>query len=160
MLRLLRVDFKARWPKYRCSTTGNTSKKTRYTSFQRALAVPCHPFRSLSAARFVREAQRSAHHGGGFTKEVVKTPNLNRLRARGTTFERAYGQYPVCNPSRNSMMTGLRAEQTVIVGNDIPLHQKMPDIVTLPQLCKDVGWQSHAFGKLLHLGGGKNVEAK
>ena len=57
--------------------------------------------------------------GGAFTKEVVKTPNLDRLRARGTTFERAYVQYPVCNPSRSSMMTGLRAEQTGIVGNDI-----------------------------------------
>lgn len=49
--------------------------------------------------------------GGAFTKEVVKTPNLiTELTARGTTFERAYVQYPVCNPSRCSMMTGLRAE--------------------------------------------------
>jgi arylsulfatase A-like enzyme len=98
--------------------------------------------------------------GGAFTKEVVKTPNLDRLRACGTTFERAYGQYPVCNPSRSSMMAGLRAEQTGIVGNDLPLRQMMPDVVTLPQLCKDAGWQSHAFGKLYHLGGGKNAKAK
>jgi iduronate 2-sulfatase len=97
--------------------------------------------------------------GGAFTKEVVKTPNLDRLRARGTTFERAYVQYPVCNPSRSSMLTGLRAEQTGIVGNDIPLRQKMPEIVTLPQLCKEAGWQSHAFGKLYHLGG-KDAEEK
>ena len=39
--------------------------------------------------------------GGAFTRDVVKTPNLDRLRARGTTFERAYVQYPVCNPSRS-----------------------------------------------------------
>jgi iduronate 2-sulfatase len=98
--------------------------------------------------------------GGAFTREVVKTPNLDRLRARGTTFERAYVQYPVCNPSRNSMMTGLRAEQTGIVGNDVPLRQKMPDIITMPQLCKEAGWQAHAFGKLFHLGGGRNAEQK
>lgn len=98
--------------------------------------------------------------GGAFTQEVVKTPNLDRLRARGTTFERAYVQYPVCNPSRCSMMTGLRAEQTGIDGNDVPLRDKLPDIVTLPQLCKDAGWQSHAFGKLYHLGGGKDAEAR
>jgi uncharacterized sulfatase len=98
--------------------------------------------------------------GGAFTVDVVKTPNLDRLRARGTTFERAYVQYPVCNPSRSSMMTGLRPEQTGIVGNDIPLRQRMPDIITLPQLCKQAGWQSHAFGKLFHLGGGKDLEAR
>jgi uncharacterized sulfatase len=98
--------------------------------------------------------------GGAFTKDVVKTPNLDRLRARGTTFERAYVQYPVCNPSRSSLLTGLRAEQTGIVGNDKPLRQKLPDIVTLPQLCKEAGWQSHAFGKIYHLGGGNDVEAR
>jgi uncharacterized sulfatase len=98
--------------------------------------------------------------GGAFTREVVKTPNLDRLRAHGTTFERAYVQYPVCNPSRSSMMAGLRAEQTGIVGNDIPLRQKMPDVITLPQLCKEAGWQSHAFGKLFHLGGGRDAGAR
>lgn len=99
-------------------------------------------------------------YGGAFTRDVVKTPNLDRLRARGTTFERAYVQYTVCNPSRSSMMTGLRAEQTGIVGNDTRLRQKMPDVVTMPQLCKDAGWQSHAFGKLFHLGGGKDSQQR
>ena len=98
--------------------------------------------------------------GGAFTREVLRTPNLDRLRAHGTSFERAYVQYPVCNPSRNSMMTGLRAEQTGIVGNDTMLRQKMPDVITMPQLCKDAGWQAHAFGKLFHLGGGKDVKKK
>ena len=91
--------------------------------------------------------------GGAFTRDVVKMPNLDRLRARGVTFERAYVQYPVCNPSRNSMMTGLRVEQTGVANNNTRLRQKMPDVITLPQLCKDAGWQSHAFGKLYHLGG-------
>jgi iduronate 2-sulfatase len=99
-------------------------------------------------------------YGGAYTRDVVKTPNLDRLRARGTTFERAYVQYPVCNPSRSSLMTGLRAEQTGIVGNDTQLREKMPNIITLPQLLKDAGWQSHAFGKLYHLGGGKNPQQR
>ena len=99
-------------------------------------------------------------YGGAFTRDVVKTPNLDRLRARGTTFERAYVQYPVCNPSRSSMMVGLRAEQTGIVGNNTRLRENMPDITTMPQLCKEAGWQTHAFGKLYHLGGGRDAEQK
>lgn len=98
--------------------------------------------------------------GGAFTRLVVKTPNLDRLRAHGTTFERAYVQYPVCNPSRSSMMAGLRAEQTGIVGNDRRLREVLPDIITMPQLCRDAGWQAHAFGKLFHLGGGRNAQQR
>ena len=98
--------------------------------------------------------------GGAFTQDVVKTPNLDRLRARGTSFERAYVQYPVCNPSRCSMLAGLRAEQTGIVGNDTKLREKLPDIITIPQLCKDNGWHSSAFGKIFHLGGGRNDQAR
>lgn len=99
-------------------------------------------------------------YGGAFTRDVVKTPNLDRLRARGTTFERAYVQYPVCNPSRSSLWAGLRAEQTGVTNNSDRLRQKTPDIITLPQLCKDAGWQSHAFGKLYHLGGGNDAKQK
>jgi len=98
--------------------------------------------------------------GGAFTRDVVKLPNLDRLRARGVTFERAYVQYPVCNPSRSSLMTGLRAEQTGVANNNTRLREKMPDVITLPQLCKDAGWQSHAFGKLYHLGGGNDARQK
>jgi iduronate 2-sulfatase len=98
--------------------------------------------------------------GGAFTRDVVKMPNLDRLRARGVTFERAYVQYPVCNPSRNSMMAGLRAEQTGVANNTDHLRKMMPDVITLPQLCKDAGWQSHAFGKLYHLGGGRDAARK
>ncbi len=91
--------------------------------------------------------------GGAYSRELVKMPNLDRLRARGITFERAYAQYPVCNPSRSSLMTGLRSEQTGVIDNNTSPRQMMPDIITLPQLCKEDGRQSHAFGKLYHLGG-------
>lgn len=99
-------------------------------------------------------------YGGAFSQGVVKTPNLDRLRARGVTFQRAYVQYPVCNPSRCSMMAGLRAEQTGVANNTTRLRQMLPEVITLPQLCKDAGWQSHAFGKLYHLGGGNDAESK
>ena len=96
-------------------------------------------------------------YGGAFSEAVVKTPHLDRLRARGTTFERAYVQYPVCNSSRCSMMTGLRAEKTGIVNNTTRLREKMPEVITMPQIFKEAAWQSHAFGKLYHLGGGRDL---
>lgn len=123
-------------------------------SLHAANAQPAKPNVLLIMADDLRD------FGGAFTRGNVKTPNLDRLRARGTTFERAFVQYPVCNPSRTSMMTGLRAEQTGIVGNDILLRDRLPDIVTMPQLFKAAGWQAHAFGKIYHLGGGRNAEAR
>ena len=88
--------------------------------------------------------------GGAYTREVVKTPHLDRLAARGVRFERAFAQYPVCNPSRTSMLLGLRCEQTRIVGNQQYFRATMPDAVTFPQLLRQNGWTTRSFGKILH----------
>ncbi len=88
--------------------------------------------------------------GGVFTRQLVKTPNLDRLAARGVRFERAYAQYPVCNPSRTSLLTGLRCEETGVVGNQVFFREKMPDVVTLPQLLRQGGYTTHSFGKIFH----------
>jgi len=88
--------------------------------------------------------------GGVFTKALVKTPNLDRLAARGVRFANAFAQYPVCNPSRTSLLSGLRCEQTGIVGNQEFFRERWPDLVTLPQLLRQGGWTAHAFGKIYH----------
>lgn len=88
--------------------------------------------------------------GGAFTRDVVKTPNLDRLAARGVRFERAFAQYPVCNPSRTSLLLGLRCEQTGIVGNQQFFRDTLPDAVTFPQLLRQHGWTTRSFGKILH----------
>lgn len=97
--------------------------------------------------------------GGVFTRAQVKLPNLDRLAARGVRFERAYVQYTVCNPSRSSFLTGLRAEQTGIVDNKTLLRSRLPEVVTLPQFFRDHGWHAEGFGKIFHLGGGKDEVA-
>ena len=88
--------------------------------------------------------------GGAFTRAVVKTPHLDRLAARGTRFERAYAQYPVCNPSRTSLLLGLRCEQTGVVGNQQFFRDTLPGAVTFPQLLRQHGWTTRSYGKILH----------
>lgn len=97
--------------------------------------------------------------GGVFVPSQLKLPNLVRLAARGVRFDRAYVQYPVCNPSRSSFLSGLRPEQTGVLDNRTMLRSQRPDITTLPQLFKDNGWHTEAFGKIFHLGGGKDPVA-
>jgi uncharacterized sulfatase len=93
---------------------------------------------------------------GCYGNRVVQTPHIDRLAAGGVLFERAYVQYPVCNPSRSSFLTGLRPDQTGVTDNNTLLRSRLPDVVTFPQLLKDAGWHAAACGKIFHLGGGRN----
>jgi arylsulfatase A-like enzyme len=89
---------------------------------------------------------------GCYGNSAVKTPHIDRLAARAVRFDRAYVQYTVCNPSRSSFLTGLRPDQTGVTDNRTLLRDRLPNVVTLPQLLKDDGRHSAAFGKIFHLG--------
>jgi hypothetical protein len=79
-------------------TAANSRPRHRETTRIAILLALCPLLSALSKTHVpLIMADDLRDFGGAFTKEVVKTPNLDRLRARGTTFERAYGQYPVCN---------------------------------------------------------------
>jgi iduronate 2-sulfatase len=91
---------------------------------------------------------------GCFGNKSIKTPNMDRLAARGVAFRRAYAQYPLCNPSRVSFMTGLRCEHTQVTGNMEFFRDVMPEIVTMPQLLRQHGWYAASYGKIYHVGNG------
>lgn len=80
-------------------------------------------------------------------------PNLDRLAKRGVRFDNAYCQYPVCNPSRASFLTGLRPDTTGVQDNNVFIRQKLPNVVTLPELFKQQGYFTASLGKIFHRGG-------
>lgn len=88
---------------------------------------------------------------GCYGHAEMHTPNIDRLAQRGTLFNRAYCQYPLCSPSRTSMITGLRPETTDVLNNSADFRQKSPDIVTLPQHFKTFGYHTQSVGRVAHL---------
>lgn len=88
----------------------------------------------------------------------ARTPNIDRLAARGVLFERAYCMQAVCSPSRNAVLTGLRPQTLRIYDLGTNFRQSVPDVVTLPQHFQQQGWKTEALGKLFHVGHGNHED--
>lgn len=91
---------------------------------------------------------------------MAKTPHMDALAARGTTFLNAHCQAPLCNPSRTSLLLGLRPTTTGIYGL-APSFRTLPqwrDRVTLPQHFAAHGYRTYATGKIFHGGTGSGGE--
>jgi arylsulfatase A-like enzyme len=80
----------------------------------------------------------------------ASTPNIDRLAAQGVRFERAYCTFPLCGPSRNSLLTGLYPNSTGILANGQMFRQTIPRQLSLPQTFRLQGYFAARVGKLYH----------
>jgi len=93
---------------------------------------------------------------GCYGDPLAKTPNLDRLAARGMRFDLAYCNQAVCAPSRNNLLLGSRSTSLGIYNLSDHFRTSVPDAVTLPQYFRQQGWRTEAIGKILHTGHGNH----
>ena len=69
---------------------------------------------------------------GCYGSPAGKSPNIDALAGKGVRFDRAYCQFPHCNPSRSTFLTGLRPGTTRVTNNEANLYKNLPGVMTLP----------------------------
>lgn len=93
-----------------------------------------------------------------YENQASHTPNIDRLASEGTRFTRTYCQYPVCGPSRASLMSGYYPDATTTFGyvsgrENIGEQKKM-----WAQLFKDNGYYTARVSKIFHMGVPGDIE--
>lgn len=89
---------------------------------------------------------------GCYGNAQVKTPNIDALAKAGVRFERAFVQYPLCNPSRSSMLTGRYPTTTGVLDNVTWFGAAHPDWHSMPAWFKKHGYAALRCGKIFHGG--------
>ncbi|TWT37625.1 Arylsulfatase [Posidoniimonas corsicana] len=89
---------------------------------------------------------------GCYGSPVAQTPRLDEFAATAVRFDKAYCQFPLCNPSRSSVLTGLRPTTVGVLGNRTWFGATRPDAVSLVRHFKAHGYQTVRSGKIFHGG--------
>jgi uncharacterized sulfatase len=89
---------------------------------------------------------------GCYGHPQVKSPNIDRLARMGVRFDKSYCQFPLCSPSRSSIMTGLRPGTTRVFDLQYHFRTGLPNVVTLPQMFMNNEYYAARIGKIYHYG--------
>ncbi|MES2705674.1 MAG: sulfatase [Verrucomicrobiota bacterium] len=94
------------------------------------------------------------NHWVGYTgrNQQTKTPNIDKLSARGLSFTNSHAAVPVCNASRASLLSGLRPWTTGVYGNSDDWRTIIPPEKTLISTFRNAGYLTLGSGKLYHGG--------
>ena len=93
---------------------------------------------------------------GAYGDRYAKSPNIDRLAAKGMRFDLAYVNQAVCMASRYNLMLGSRSTSTGFYGFGTQFRATYPDALTLPQLFKRAGYRAESMGKVYHIGHGNH----
>lgn len=93
-----------------------------------------------------------------YENKACQTPNIDKLASQGTTYTRAYCQYPVCGPSRASFMSGYYPNATTTFGYVSGRDNIGPDRKTWSQLFKENGYYTARVSKIYHMGVPGDIE--
>lgn len=98
---------------------------------------------------FIFSDQHAARVTGCYGNGVAETPNLDRLAARGVTFDAAYCPSPLCVPSRMSMLTARHPHRTGVWGNEDVMSPALP---TMAHALGAAGYRPTLVGRLHSVG--------
>ena len=85
---------------------------------------------------------------GCYGNTLIRTPNIDRLAAKGMIFERTYCQQAICGPTRASLMTGKRPDYTKVWDLQTKMRDVNPDILSMPQYFSQQGYTTAGIGKI------------
>jgi arylsulfatase len=114
-----------------------------------AILSQCTSSRTLESERpsiiIIHTDQHRIDCLGASGNKQIKTPNIDAIAADGVLYNNSYCSYPVCTPSRYSLLTGLYVREHGGYSNHCTLR---PEVDTFPSMLKEVGYKTKAVGKM------------